>query len=241
MTHHMKLAKTPFNAVVSGYKTIELRLNDKKRQALNVGDFIEFTCVSDSGITVSKEIKALHRFSSFTLPYASAEDMNKYYPPEEQAEYGVVWIEIESEPLQRFLVGQTGVMPDCFGYDTALREIQSGQKQTHWIWYVFPQIKGLTTDTVTEYYAVTLEEARAFLEHPVLGSRLTEISTALLDVDAFDLVSVFSMIDAFKLRAGMTLFNRISGGNSVFQQVLDKYCFGVEDSFTNRIMDGSLS
>ena len=258
MTHHMKLAKTPFNAVVSGYKTIELRLNDKKRQALNVGDFIEFTCVSDSGITVSKEIKALHRFSSFeklyknlpllscgytpfTLPYASAEDMNKYYPPEEQAEYGVVGIEIESEPLQRFLVGQTGVMPDCFGYDTALREIQSGQKQTHWIWYVFPQIKGLTTDTVTEYYAVTLEEARAFLEHPVLGSRLTEISTALLDVDAFDLASVFSMIDAFKLRAGMTLFNRISGGNSVFQQVLDKYCFGVEDSFTNRIMDGSVT
>lgn len=69
MTHHMKLAKTPFNAVVSGYKTIELRLNDKKRQALNVGDFIEFTCVSDSGITVSKEIKALHRFSSFEKLY----------------------------------------------------------------------------------------------------------------------------------------------------------------------------
>ena len=258
MTHHMKLAKTPFYAVVSGYKTIELRLNDKKRQALNVGDFIEFTCVSDSGMTVSKEIRALHRFSSFeklyknlpllscgytpfTFPYANAEDMNKYYPPEEQAEYGVVGIELESEPLQRFLVGQTGVMPNCSGYDTALREIQSGQKQTHWIWYVFPQIKGLTTDTVTEYYAVTLEEAKAILEHPVLRSRLTEISTALLDVDAFDLVSVFSMLDAFKLRASITLFNRISGGNLVFQQVLDKYCLGVEDSFTNRIMDGSVT
>ena len=254
----MKLAKTPFYAVVSGYKTIELRLNDKKRQALNVGDFIEFTCVSDSGMTVSKEIRALHRFSSFeklyknlpllscgytpfTFPYANAEDMNKYYPPEEQAEYGVVGIELESEPLQRFLVGQTGVMPNCSGYDTALREIQSGQKQTHWIWYVFPQIKGLTSDPVTEYYAVTLEEAKAILEHPVLRSRLTEISTALLDVDAFDLVSVFSMLDAFKLRASITLFNRISGGNLVFQQVLDKYCFGVEDSFTNRIMDGSVT
>ena len=132
-------------------------------------------------------------------------------------------------------------MPNCSGYDTALREIQSGQKQTHWIWYVFPQIKGLTTDTVTEYYAVTLEEAKAILEHPVLESRLTEISKTLLDADAFDLVSVFSMLDAFKLRASMTLFNRISGGNSVFQQVLDKYCFGVEDSFTNRIMDGSVT
>ena len=132
-------------------------------------------------------------------------------------------------------------MPDCSGYDTALREIQSGQKQTHWIWYVFPQIKGLTLDPVTEYYAVTLEEAKAILEHPVLESRLTEISKTLLDADAFDLVSVFSMLDAFKLRASMTLFNRISGGNSVFQQVLDKYCFGVEDSFTNRIMDGSVT
>lgn len=138
-------------------------------------------------------------------------------------------------------MGQTGVVPDCSGYDTALREIQSGQKQTHWIWYVFPQIKGLTTDTVTEYYAVTLEEARAFLEHPVLEARLTEISTALLDADAFDLVSVFSMLDAFKLRASMTLFDRISGGNAVFRRVLDKYCFGVEDSFTNRIMDGSVT
>lgn len=258
MTHHMELAKTPFNAVVSGYKTIELRLNDKKRQALNVGDFIEFACLSDSGMTVSKEIKALHRFSSFeklyknlpllscgytpfTLPYASAEDMNKYYPPEEQAEYGVVGIELESEPLQRFLVGQTGVMPDCSGYDTALREIQSGQKQTHWIWYVFPQIKGLTSDSVTEYYAVTLEEAKAILEHPVLGARLTEITKALLEADAFDIVSVFSMLDAFKLRASMTLFDRISGGNAVFRRVLDKYCSGVGDSLTDQIIGSTLS
>lgn len=137
-------------------------------------------------------------------------------------------------------MGQTGVVPDCSGYDTALREIQSGQKQTHWIWYVFPQIKGLTTDTVTEYYAVTLEEARAFLEHPVLEARLTEISTALLDADAFDLVSVFSMLDAFKLRASMTLFDRISGGDAVFRRVLDKYCFGVEDSLTDQIIGSTL-
>lgn len=104
-----------------------------------------------------------------------------------------------------------------------------------------PTDKGLTSDPVTEYYAVTLEEAKAILEHPVLESRLTEISTTLLEADAFDLASVFSMLDAFKLRASMTLFDRISGGNAVFRRVLDKYCFGVEDSFTNRIMDGSLT
>lgn len=119
-------------------------------------------------------------------------------------------------------------MPNCSGYDTALREIQFGQRQTYWIWYVFPQIKGLTSDPVTEYYAVTLEEAKAILEHPVLRSRLSEISTALLDADAFDLVSVFSMLDAFKLRASMTLFDRISGGERFFGEFWINTALGSE-------------
>ena len=71
--------------------------------------------------------------------------------------------------LQRFIVGQTGVMQDCSSYDTAFKEMRYGQKQTHWIWYVFPQIKGLTADTVTEYYSVTLDEANAFLKRPIWG------------------------------------------------------------------------
>lgn len=95
--------------------------------------------------------------------------MNKYYSLREQISHGVVGIELESEPLQRFIVEQTGVMQDCSSYDTAFEEMHYGQKQTHWIWYVFPQIKGLTADTVTEYYAVTLDEANAFIEHPILG------------------------------------------------------------------------
>lgn len=256
MTHYMKLAEKPFNAVAAGYKTIELRLNDEKRQALNVGDFIEFANVSSSCQTVRKEIKALHRFSSFdvlyqslpllacgytpfTLVYAKAEDMNKYYTAEEQAKYGVVGIELEAEPLQRFIAGQSGAMQDCSSYDAALAEIRAGQKQTHWIWYVFPQIKGLTTDCVTEYFAVTAQEAKAFLEHPLLGKRLIEITTALLELDAFDLVSIFSMIDAFKLRASMTLFSKISNNTEVFRQVLEKYCLGMEDISTNRIIDNS--
>lgn len=165
--------------------------------------------------------------------------MNRYYSLREQISHGVVGIELESEPLQRFIVGQTGVMQDCSSYDTAFKEMRYGQKQTHWIWYVFPQIKGLTADTVTEYYSVTLDEANAFLKRPILGKRLIEITATLLSNNAFDLVSVFSMLDAFKLRASMTLFNKISKSDQFFQKILDKYCFGVEDSLTLRIIDSN--
>ena len=81
MMHCMKLSEIPFNAVATGYKTIELRLDDKKRQALNVGDFIEFTCVSDSGMTVSKEIKALHRFLAFEKLYKNLPLLSCGYTP----------------------------------------------------------------------------------------------------------------------------------------------------------------
>ena len=165
--------------------------------------------------------------------------MQAYYTKEEQDKHGVVGIELESEPLQRFLAGQAGSLPDCSSYNEALVEIRSGRKQTHWIWYVFPQIKGLTSDPVTEYYAVTLQEAIAFLEHPILGKRLIEIATALLNIETFDLVSVVSMIDAFKLMASMTLFSRISTDTSVFRQVLDKYCLGAEDSTTIQHIAGT--
>lgn len=175
-------------------------------------------------------------YTPFTLPYAKAVDMKAFYTKEEQDKFGVVGIELESEPLQRFIAGQTGAIEECSSYDTALEEICSGQKQNHWIWYVFPQIKGLTTDPVTEYYAVTLEEAKAFLEHPLLGQRLIEITNALLNVETIDLVSIVSMIDAFKIRASMTLFGRISENTPVFKKVLDKYCFGAEDNYTVQLI-----
>lgn len=256
MLHSMKLKDEPFHSITAGYKTIELRLFDEKRRALKVGDFIEFTNIDSPDLTVTKRINALYRFASFedlysflpllscgytpfTLPYAKAEDMQAYYTKEEQDKHGVVGIELESEPLQRFLAGQAGSLPDCSSYNEALVEIRSGRKQTHWIWYVFPQIKGLTSDPVTEYYAVTLQEAIAFLEHPILGKRLIEIATALLNIETFDLVSVVSMIDAFKLMASMTLFSRISTDTSVFRQVLDKYCLGAEDSTTIQHIAGT--
>lgn len=253
MTHFMRLHENPFNAMKAGYKTIELRLYDEKRQALKVGDSIVFQSNDSPNDTITKNIKALHTFTSFeelysvlpllscgytpfTLPYAKAEDMKAYYSKEEQDKFRVVGIELEAELLQRFIAGQTGAMEDCSGYDTALEEIRSGQKQTHWLWYVLPQIKGLTSDPVTEYYAITLEEAKAFLEHPLLGQRLIEITNALLDVEAYDLVSIVSMIDAFKIKASMTLFGRISENTPVFKKVLDKYCFGVEDNYTVQLI-----
>lgn len=253
--HSMKLKDKPFSAIAAGYKTIEMRLYDEKRRRLNVGDYIEFANADCPGLSITKRIKALHCFltfeelyselpllscgyTPFTLPYARAEDMLTYYTAEEIAEYGVVGIELEAEPLQRFLAGQAGTMQDCSGYDEALAEIRTGQKETHWIWYVFPQIKGLTTDPVTEYYAVTPEEAKAFLAHPVLGKRLIEITTALLNAEAFDLVSIYSMIDAFKFKASMTLFSVIAPDESVYRQVLEKYCFGEQDSFTLKLLSG---
>lgn len=256
MLHSMKLKDEPFHSITAGYKTIELRLFDEKRQALKVGDFIEFTNIDSPDLTVTKRITALHRFASFeelysflpllscgytpfTLPYAKAGDMQAYYTKEEQDKLGVVGIELESEPLQRFLAGQAGSLPDCSSYNEALAEIRSGRKQTHWIWYVFPQIKGLTYDPVTEYYAVTLQEAIAFLEHQILGKRLIEIATALLNIEAFDLVSVVSMVDAFKLKASMTLFSVIAPDMIVFGQVLKKYCFGARDSFTVRLIENT--
>lgn len=216
MTHYMKLRENPFIAMKTGYKTIELRLNDEKRQTLNIGDSIVFQSIDSPSNTITKVIKTLHTFPSFeelysvlpllscgytpfTLPYAKAEDMKAYYSKEGQDKFGVVGIELESEPLQRFIAGQTGTMEDCSSYDTAIEEIRSGQKQTHWVWYVFPQIKGLITDPVTEYYAVTPDEAKAFLEHPLLGQRLIEITNVLLGLEAYDLVSIVSMIDAFFL------------------------------------------
>ena len=140
---------------------------------------------------------------------------------------------LEEKPLQRFLVGHIGLIPDCSDYETALAEICRGLKSTHWMWYVFPEIRGLTADTVTEYFALDgLSEAKAFYEHPILGQRLREITSALLELDKDDPVSIFGTIDAYKLRHCMTLFDALYPDDSIFGQVLDKYCLGIRDEET---------
>ncbi|MEE5994609.1 MAG: DUF1810 family protein [Oscillospiraceae bacterium] len=250
MNYAMKLNPEPFDAVKAGYKTIELRLNDEKRQKLEIGDNITFHRIDEPSETVTKKITALHHFADFeelfqklpllkcgytpfTWQEAKPEQMESFYSKEQQAKYHVVGIELEEEPLQKYLVGQAGVIPECSSYDKAFQEIQSGRKMTHWIWYTFPQIKGLTVDTVTEFYALqNIKEAQAFLAHPVLGAGLIEITEALLSVQTDDPVAIFGLIDAYKLRSCMTLFCEIAPEQTVFQKVLEKFCRGMKDEDT---------
>lgn len=118
-------------------------------------------------------------------------------------------------------------------YDTALTEVQAGRKTSHWMWYIFPQIKGLGHSSMSEYYAIrNIAEARIFLDDGILGAHLIEISNALLHLNQNDPVRIFGMIDAKKLRSSMTLFAYISDKDSVFHKVLDKYYQGNPDGRT---------
>ena len=125
--------------------------------------------------------------------------------------------------LQRFLTAQQR------DYTQALREIKNGFKQTHWIWYVFPQLKGLGHSYNSEYYGLDgIEEARAYYDHPVLRERLLEITTALLEHKDKTAVAILSPIDARKVKSCMTLFWLVSE-NLLFKSVLDAFYNGQMD------------
>lgn len=133
--------------------------------------------------------------------------------------------------LDRFLSAQENA------YATALREVRNGRKQTHWMWFIFPQITGLGRTEVSQLYAIkSREEAVAYLEHPVLGARLREISEALLSVQDKSAAEIFGTPDDLKLRSSMTLFKSVGRENEVFLQVLDRYYAGEEDPQTFRIL-----
>lgn len=133
--------------------------------------------------------------------------------------------------LQRFLDAQRN------DYEAALAEIKNGKKRTHWMWYIFPQIQGLGFSETSRYYAISgLDEAKAYLEHPVLGKRLTEIAEALIETPGDDAFRIFGSPDDLKLRSSMTLFASVSGSSSVFQQVLDKFFDGKADDKTSAII-----
>lgn len=118
-------------------------------------------------------------------------------------------------------------------YDGALEELRRGQKTGHWMWFVFPQIAGLGSSPTSVRYAITsLDEARAYLAHPVLGPRLLECVHALLNLEGGDPVVVLGGIDARKLQSSMTLFGRAAPQEPWFSAVLDRYFEGVEDEAT---------
>lgn len=133
------------------------------------------------------------------------------------------------EELERFIEAQ-----DSYGtYGAALQEMRNGQKRSHWIWYVFPQLKGFGRSYNSNYYGIDdVEEAKAYLNHPVLGERLKEITSVLLTHTDEDVVTLMgSYIDAIKLRSCMTLFDSISP-NDIFGQVLDVFYEGKRDNKT---------
>ena len=117
-------------------------------------------------------------------------------------------------------------------FETALSEIKQGHKQSHWMWYIFPQISGLGTSPNATHYAIcSCEEAKAFVEHPILGNNLRKISKALLDLQGNDATQVLGKVDALKLRSSMTLFDALCP-NDIFEKVLDKYHKGERDRLT---------
>ena len=128
--------------------------------------------------------------------------------------------------LKRFIDAQS------FAYKDALNEIKNGQKQSHWIWYIFPQMYGLGYSVNAQYYGIkSLNEAKAYLNNEILGSRLREICSALLELDSNDPYEVMGYIDAVKLKSSMTLFYK-AGNDDIFKQVLDKFYDGELDDKT---------
>ncbi len=122
-------------------------------------------------------------------------------------------------------------------YETALREIRAGRKRSHWIWYIFPQLKELGYSGTAKYYGIRdLAEAKAYLAEPVLRARLIEISEALLALPGNDPNAVMGYPDDLKLRSSMTLFAAADPECPVFRQVLDKYYDGEPDPETLRIL-----
>ena len=133
--------------------------------------------------------------------------------------------------LKRFLDAQER------DYEQALKEIRSGRKQSHWIWYIFPQLKALGYSSTATYYGIRdLDEAKAYLAEPTLRSRLIEISEALLTLPENDPSIVMGYPDDLKLRSSMTLFLAADPDCPVFQLVLDKYYGGKPDPRTLELL-----
>ena len=135
--------------------------------------------------------------------------------------------------LQRFVDAQDSAGTGTSStYASALAELRAGRKTSHWMWFVFPQLAGLGRSPTAQHFAVSgLDEARAYLAHPVLGPRLRECAAALTGLPGTDPVAVLGPVDAAKLRSSMTLFAHASG-EPVFRAVLDRFFAGWEDDAT---------
>src|SRR6185312_11678723 len=129
--------------------------------------------------------------------------------------------------LQRFIDAQQS------DYETALSEIKRGRKQSHWMWYIFPQIQGLGFSATSKLYAIkNLQEAQAYMNHPLLGKRLKEITNALIDLPSNNAHEIFGSPDDVKLKSSMTLFASLPDADPVFESALKKFFKGEKDAKT---------
>ena len=133
--------------------------------------------------------------------------------------------------LDRFILAQDGV------YGRVREELRSGRKRSHWMWFVFPQVEGLGSSAMSQRFAIhSLDEARAYLAHPVLGARLRECADLLLATSAGTAEAIVGPVDARKLRSSMTLFQRAAPDEPLFRQVLERFWGGVPDAATDAFL-----
>jgi uncharacterized protein (DUF1810 family) len=138
----------------------------------------------------------------------------------------------KAQALERFVEAHKS------DFQKALSEVRMGRKQSHWMWYIFPQLKGLGQTEISKYYAIqNIKEAKAFLTHPFLGDHLILISNELLKLESNDAVEIFGNPDDLKLKSCMTLFSVLSSTNPVFKLVLDKFFKGSYDAKTLKLLD----
>lgn len=143
---------------------------------------------------------------------------------------------MKNNDLQRFIDAQNPI------FDTVQHELNNAKKVSHWMWYIFPQIKGLGLSATSQFYAIThKDEAVDYLQHPILGQRLIECCQILLSYPHKSAEQIFGSIDSVKLKSSMTLFNAVvsqSGlTDNVFAQVLDQYFDGEQDSNTLNLLE----
>lgn len=140
---------------------------------------------------------------------------------------------MKSDPydLKRFLDAQ------ATSYDRALAELKAGRKRSHWMWYIFPQYKGLGFSAMSRRYAIqSLDEAEAYLNHPILGDRLLECTRTVLGITGRSAHDIFGSPDDLKLRSCATLFEVLSPQDSVFLQLLDRFYNGERDAKTLQLL-----
>jgi uncharacterized protein (DUF1810 family) len=127
--------------------------------------------------------------------------------------------------LERFVTAQAGGV-----YESALGELRRGHKTGHWIWFIFPQLAGLGRSETSRFYGIaSIDEARAYLAHPVLGPRLRESAGVVLATSGSTAEQIFGSLDAMKVRSSMTLFHRAAPEETAFEQVLERF-YGADQS-----------